>query len=106
MTSRDFLNAAHAALVEEFMRPRSVGTVSIPGMSLTDALEAASPWAEGFRELPVIEDEDRQPARPSSTTPRPKSEEEIVAQNNQALQWVTARMSRVKGGFSTVPSKG
>lgn len=99
MTSRQFLNAAHAALVEEFMRPLGSGG---PIRSLMDALEMAAPWAEGY--VPVEELEDGVPASGNSrqaATKREPTEEEIVAQNNRTLAWLEGRMSSVKGGFRT-----
>lgn len=112
MTSRGFLNVAHASLVEEFMRPKIARGVTIPGLSLVEALDAAAPWAEGYRAADQIqpqEQEERveqiQVAAPASGN-RSKSieemsEEEVVAQNEQALSWLKGRMKSVKGGFST-----
>jgi len=104
MTSREFLNVAHAALVEEFMRPRTVKGITVGGLSLEEALEAAAPWAEGFGTMPplyAVDGEDEPGVVGSS---REKTEEEIVEQNNRALKWLESRMSGVKGGFGTVPS--
>ncbi len=97
MTSREFLNAAHAALVEEFLRP--IGGSGGPIRSLMDALEFAAPWAEGWQEPEadsltaggMIEE----PAK------REPTEAEIVAQNQRALAWLEGKMANVKGGFST-----
>ncbi len=105
MTSCEFLNVAHAALVEEFMRPRVVRGITVSGLSLEEALETAAPWSEGFGTLPLLVSEDEQTSMANRERPaagREKTEEEIVAQNNEALRWLEGRMSSVKGGFSTV----
>lgn len=100
MTSREFLNAAHAALVEEFMRPVAIGAAP---RSLVDALQLASGWAEGFV---WTEDEEALTASGSPqqqpVEPREMTEEEIVAQNNRTLAWLEGRMQQVRGGFATV----
>jgi len=100
MTSREFLNAAHAALVEEFLRP--IGGPGGPIRSLQDALQLAAPWAEGFGWVPPDEDEEALTASGSpQDRKRELTEEEIVAQNNRTLAWLEGRMKSVKGGFRT-----
>jgi len=98
MSSLEFLNVAHAALVEEFMRPRTTAGTTIPGMSLEDALKLASPWAEGEGLRPSQEGRQVPPAV-RQEAPQ-KSEEEIVAQNERAMQHLMASMSNVSGGFT------
>ena len=99
MTSRQFLNAAYATLVEDFLRPVG-GTAT---RSLVDALELAAPWAEGYiepEELETITASGNQ--RPWKTAAnREPTEEEVVAQNNRTLAWLEGRMQNVKGGFRT-----
>lgn len=104
MSSREFLNVAHATFVEEVMRSRTVNGTTVAGMSLEEALEYAAPFAEGYVEP------DRAELPPAGTTetvatpPRQqsgqKSEEEIVAQNELAMGWLTARMATVSGGLT------
>lgn len=98
MSSLEFLNVAHAALVEEFMRPRTTAGTTIPGMSLEDALKLASPWAEGEGLQFAQRDGEVPPA--VKEDPAQKSEEEIVAQNELAMQHLMASMSNVSGGFT------
>jgi hypothetical protein len=102
MGSREFLNVAHAALVEEFMRPRTVRGVAISGMALEEALERATPWAEGY-DPGAVDVPEQGGSATTSRSPVPKkqkSEEEMVAQNEAAMQHLMARMSNVKGGFT------
>lgn len=99
MTSREFLNVAHAALVEEFMRP--LGGVGAPVRSLADALQLGAPWAEGFDWVPPEEDELTASGNAKSGKPRELTEAEIVEQNNRTLAWLERKMSNVKGGFGT-----
>lgn len=96
MTSREFLNVAHAVLVEEFMRPIGSG---VPARSLIDALQLASPWAEGYVEEDLAALTAGGNVQEQGT--REPTEEEIVAQNQRAFAWLERRMSNVKGGFST-----
>jgi len=102
MTSREFLNVAHAALVEEFMRPRLIRGTTIPGMALDEALDQASLWAEGFTQVPLAVT-DGQETRTVAAA-RQKTEEEMVAQNEQAMQHLMAQMSNMKGGFGLKPA--
>lgn len=99
MSVCEFLNLAHAVLVEEFMRPRTIKGVTISGMSLDEALESASPWAEGYDILKLAETEEVPPAGRAQASEE-KSEEEIVAQNQLAMQQLMGRVSNMKGGFS------
>lgn len=98
MTSREFLNATQAVLVEEFVRPIGSG---VPARSLMDALKLASPWAEGWKDS---EEEEALTASGNAQQDgkREPTEEEIVAQNTRALAWLERRMANVKGGFATV----
>lgn len=105
MSSRVFLNAAHALLVEELQRPKIMSGTTVPGLALEDALKIAEQWAEGF--VPTAEtfdadDEDRPvAARQRSAYHRDNrelTEEEMVAKNNAALAWLERRMANVGGG--------
>lgn len=98
MTSREFLNIAHAVLVEEFLRPAGSGA---PTRSLMDALEMASNWAEGYVWIEPDTDALTAGGSVQQTAEREPTEEEIVAQNNRTLAWLEGRMSNVKGGFGT-----
>jgi len=87
MTSLEFLNATHAVLIEEFMRPRFVGATQVPGLDLEKSLEAASIWAEGY-------------ARPGQDLPpavERHAEDEVVAQNEAALAQIQAMMGGMTG---------
>lgn len=106
MSSCEFLNVAHAALVEEFMRTRMVKGITIPGLPLEDALEHAKIWSEGFSgELPPAVEDDEKPRQAQPSASGEKTEEEIVAQNEVAMQALMGRMASVKGGFSLRPAK-
>jgi hypothetical protein len=103
MTSREFLNVAHAALIEEFQRPRLIQGVMVPGLALSDALRAAEPWSEGYVAPEEEEEEEVQPRRFSALRRRPEpeqpSEDETAAQNDAALQALEGRMGAMIGGF-------
>jgi hypothetical protein len=108
MTLREFLNLAHAVLVDELMRPKVMSGVTVPGLSLLDALEATQMYAEGYVQPTVEEmeaamaDGDRpvaSRARFSQSEKRELSEEEMVAKNNAALAWLERQMSGVQGGL-------
>lgn len=82
------------------MRPIAPG---VPARSLSDALQLASPWAEGYVWKDSEEEEALTAGGNSQATAatREPTEEEIVAQNNKTLAWLERRLSSVKGGFST-----
>lgn len=100
MTSCEFLNVAHAALVEEFQRPKLIQGIMVPGLSLTDALKSAAPWAEGYREDIEQEEGFSEVRNEVAAAEKPaRSEEEIAAQNDAALAHLEGKMGGLIGGF-------
>lgn len=108
MSLREFLNVAHAVLVEELVRPKLMSGIQIPGMSLADALDATAFYSEGY--VIPAEEEDTNGDRPVASQRNPDyqsakrqlTEEEMVAKNNAALAWLEQRMSGVKGGLGAM----
>jgi hypothetical protein len=89
-------------------RTRTVGGVTISGLTLEEAVEAGRFWAEGYdpsSEPPPQELEEGE-ERPVASRPREQrqppvkqmSEEEIVAMNNRALAWLESQTAGLGGG--------